>query len=184
MQNIMGKSYQVIDETSWPRAMHCAVFRNSIEPAFCVTFDLDVTNFLKFVREQDYSFTLAMTYAACHAANEIEALRYRFLDGQIVLYDRIDTAFTYLNPETELFKVVSVPMCESIGEYAALARKTADEQEAYFTGPLGNDVFLGRGVDPHVTQKPFQQALPIHGTLLREISRSSRGIISDSRRFW
>ena len=141
MQNIMGKSYQVIDETSWPRAMHCAVFRNSIEPAFCVTFDLDVTNFLKFVREQDYSFTLAMTYAACHAANEIEALRYRFLDGQIVLYDRIDTAFTYLNPETELFKVVSVPMCESIGEYAALARKTADEQEAYFTGPLGDDVF-------------------------------------------
>ena len=42
MQNIMGKSYQVIDETSWPRAMHCAVFRNSIEPAFCVTFDLEI----------------------------------------------------------------------------------------------------------------------------------------------
>lgn len=133
--------YQVIDEKSWERAMHCMVFRSSVEPALCVTFEADVTNFLKKVKQQKYSFTLAMVYAVCKCANEIEAFRYRFLDGQVVLFDKIDTAFTYLNTESELFKVVNVQMQENMQDYVELAAKTAREQKEYFTGPLGNDVF-------------------------------------------
>ena len=57
---------------------------------------------------------MAMVYAVCKCANEIEAFRYRFLDGKVVLFDKIDTAFTYLNPEIELFKVVNVPMKDNI----------------------------------------------------------------------
>lgn len=84
---------------------------------------------------------MAMIYAVSKCANEIEEFRYRFLDGKVVLFDRIDTAFTYLNKETELFKVVNVPMCDSMEEYVFLALKTAEKQKEYFTGPLGNDVF-------------------------------------------
>ncbi len=137
----MANKYEVIDESTWERAMHCMVFRNSIEPAFCVTFEADVTEFKKKVKEEGLSFTLAMVYAVCKCANEVEALRYRFLDGKVVLYERIDTAFTYLNKETELFKVVNVPFIDNLPEYVALALKTAEEQQEYFTGPLGNDVF-------------------------------------------
>ena len=137
----MPNPYQIINEKTWDRAMHCMVFRNSIEPAFCVTFEADITNFKRMVKEQGVSFTLAMVYAVCKCANQIEAFRYRFLDSKIVLFDRIDTAFTYLNPDTELFKVVNVPMIEGMKEYVTLAAKTAREQKEYFTGPLGNDVF-------------------------------------------
>lgn len=137
----MANKYEVIDESTWERAMHCMVFRNSIEPAFCVTFEADVTEFKNKLKEEGLSFTLAMVYAVCKCANEVEALRYRFLDGKVVLYERIDTAFTYLNKETELFKVVNVPFIENLSEYVALATKTAEEQQEYFTGPLGNDVF-------------------------------------------
>lgn len=137
----MANKYEVIDESTWERAMHCMVFRNSIEPAFCVTFEADVTEFKNKVKEEGLSFTLAMVYAVCKCANEVEALRYRFLDGKVVLYERIDTAFTYLNKETELFKVVNVPFIENLSEYVALATKIAEEQQEYFTGPLGNDVF-------------------------------------------
>lgn len=137
----MANKYKIIDEKTWKRSFHCMIFRNSVEPAFCVTFNLDVTNFLKKTKEQGYSFTIAMVYAACKCANEIEEFRYRFVDGNIVLFDTIDTAFTYLNKETELFKVVNVPMKDSIEEYVPFATKQAREQEAYFMGPLGNDVF-------------------------------------------
>lgn len=137
----MANDYRIIDEKVWERTLHCSIFRNSIEPAFCVTFEADITNFLSKIRERKYSFTLAVVYAVCHCANEIEAFRYRFMDGKVVLYDRIDTAFTYLNKETELFKVVNVPMQDSIEQYIELAAKTAAEQKEYFTGPLGNDVF-------------------------------------------
>lgn len=137
----MTNTYKVIDEEKWDRAMHCAVFRNSVEPAFCVTFEVDITNFLIKTKEQGMSFTMSMVYATCKCANEIEAFRYRFLDNKIVLFDSIDTAFTYLNSDTELFKVVNVPMRETIEEYVELATKTAKKQKEYFTGPLGNDVF-------------------------------------------
>lgn len=134
-------TYKVIDESNWERNMHCKVFRNSIEPAFCITFEVDVTAFLERAHEKKYSFTIAFVYVVCKCANEIEAFRYRFLDGKVVLFDRCDTAFTYLNPETELFKNISVPMKDSIEEYVPFATKAAKEQKEYFTGPLENDVF-------------------------------------------
>ena len=137
----MANKCKVIDELTWDRATHCMIFRNSIEPAFCVTFEADITRFKTTVKEKGLSFTLAMVYAVCKCANEVEALRYRFLDGKVVLYERIDTAFTYLNKETKLFKVVNVPLIDSLPEYVELASKTAESQQEYFTGPLGNDVF-------------------------------------------
>ena len=137
----MSNHYELIDETNWQRAMHCRIFRNSVEPSFCVTFEADITNFKRKVKAQGFSFTIAMVYAICKCANEIENFRYRFLDGKIVLFDKIDTAFTYLNPETELFKVINVPMADNIKDYVELATRTAKEQKEYFTAPLGNDVF-------------------------------------------
>ena len=137
----MGDKYQVIDEKNWKRAMHCMVFRNSVEPAFCITVEIDITEFLEMIRRNKYSFTMAFIYAVTKCANEIEEFRYRFVDGKVVLFNQIDTAFTYLNKETELFKVVNVPMKDSMKEYVLLAEKTAKEQKEYFTGPLGNDVF-------------------------------------------
>lgn len=133
--------YKIIDETTWKRSMHCSIFRNCTEPSFCVTFEVDITNFLKKIKEQKFSFTLATVFAVCKCANDIEEFRYRFLDGKIVLFDKIDTAFTYLDKKTELFKVINVPMENNIGDYVEKAKKTAEEQKDYFTQPLGNDVF-------------------------------------------
>ena len=137
----MESKYKVIDETNWKRALHCQVFRNSIEPSYCVTFELDITNFLTKIRAKKYSFTFSLIFMVTKCANEIEAFRYRFLDQQIVLYDQINTAFTYLNKDTELFKVVNVEMQETLEEYVAIAAQKAAQQKEYFTGPLGNDVF-------------------------------------------
>lgn len=137
----MGNNYREIEESQWPRAMHCAIFRNSMEPSFCVTFEVDITDYKKYVKENGLSFTMAMVYAVCKCANEIEAFRYRFVDGKIVVFQKIDTAFTYLNKETNLFKVVNVPMIDDLKEYCVQAKKIADGQKEYFTGPLGNDVF-------------------------------------------
>ena len=133
--------YKVINEKNWSRAVHCAVFRNCVEPSFCVTFEVDVTNFHRKVKAQNLSFTLSMVYAVCKCGNAIENFRYRFADGAVVLFDKIDTAFTWLNAETELFKVVNVPLTDNLRSYVELAKATADNQAEYFTAPLGNDVF-------------------------------------------
>lgn len=133
--------YKVIDMSNWKRALHCQVFRNSIEPSYCVTFELDITNFLTKIRKEKYSFTMSLIYVVSQCANGIEEFRYRFADGQVVLYDKINTAFTYLNSETGLFKVVNVELQGTLEEYVKLASQKAKSQKEYFTGPLGNDVF-------------------------------------------
>ena len=134
-------AFSIIDEKTWKRSTHCAVFRNCIEPSFCVTFDLDVTNFYREIKKKGLSFTFALIYIVAECANQIEEFRYRFLDGKIVMFDKIDTAFTYLDKETELFKVVNVPFKGSMQEYCKTAKHKAQTQKEYFTGPLGNDVF-------------------------------------------
>ena len=141
MSGAFMNSYKIIDEKNWSRSIHCAVFKNCIEPNFCVTFEVDVTNFYNKVRTQNLSFTLSMIYAVCKCGNEIENFRYRFLNGKIILFDKIDTAFTWLDTETELFKVVNVPLTDKLQNYVALAKNTADSQKEYFTAPLGNDIF-------------------------------------------
>ena len=137
----MKNKYKVIDESNWKRALHCQIFRNCIEPCYCVTFELDITNFLTKIRAMKLSFTLSLIFFVSRCANDIEEFRYRFLDSRIVLYDKIDTAFTYLDKNTELFKVVNVEMQETLENYVAVAAQKAENQKEYFTGPLGNDVF-------------------------------------------
>lgn len=141
MGDFMSNKYSVIDERKWKRTLHCQIFRNYVEPCYCVTFEAEITRFREFTKKENLSFTLSMVYAVCKCANEIEELRYRFLGDKIILYEKIDTAFTYLNEETELFKVVKVPFIDNINEYVRLATETARNQSEYFTGPLGIDVF-------------------------------------------
>lgn len=130
-----------IDVSTWDRAMHCEVFRNSVQPQYCVTFDLDITNFLAKIKKKNVSFTFSFVYAVTKCANEIEAFRCRFVEGKPAVFETINTSFTYLNKSTGLFKVVNVPMQEKMEDYVELAKKTEENQTVYFTGPMANDIY-------------------------------------------
>ncbi len=138
----MAHEYVVVDLESWKRKVHCQVFMNAMLPQYCVSLELDVTRFRSHVREKGLSFSLAFIYAVTRCANRIEEFRYRFLDGKVVLYESINTAFAHLDKGAELFKFVSAPMRETMEEYVRLAAETAVSQKEYFAGPLENDVFI------------------------------------------
>lgn len=132
---------QYIDVTTWKRAKHCEIFRNSVIPQYCVTFDVDITNFLSQIKIRRYSFTFSFVYAVTKCANEIDAFRCRFVEGKPAIFQTIHTSFTYLDKSTELFKVVPVPMQDTIEDYVALAKKTEENQTAYFVAPMANDIY-------------------------------------------
>lgn len=102
---------------------------------------MDVTAFLKKIRRLRMPFTFGMIFTTAKCANDIEEFRYRFLGGKVVLFDRINTTFTYIDKNSELFKVVNVEMRDTLEEYVVEAEKTALAQKEYFTGPSGSDVF-------------------------------------------
>lgn len=133
-------SYQTIDMKTWKRAQHCKNFRDYLEPEYRITVLLDVGHFSDVVKANGWSFTLAMNYAAVKCASEFEEFRYRFLDGEVVLFDEVDTRFTYLNKETELFREITAPLTDSMAHYVATAEKIAAQQDSYFTAKEPVDV--------------------------------------------
>ena len=137
----MNENYQIIDTKTWKRSAHFELFRKYAVPKYDVTIELDISAFYQMIKERDLPFTFAMIFAIAKCANEIEEFRYRFLDHNVVLYDRIHTSFVYLNSETELFKKVFVEMQDDIEDYVRIAKRAADEQQAYFDGPPRNDVY-------------------------------------------
>ena len=79
-----------------------------------------------------FSFTFSFVYAVTKCANEIEEFRCRFVEGKPAIFETINISFTYLDETTELFKVVNVPMKETIEEYVALAKKTEEKSICLF----------------------------------------------------
>ncbi len=109
-------------------------------PILC-HFQLGHHTFFGVIRKRGYSFTFSFVFAVSRCAGQIKEFRYRFVDGDPVLFDRIHTAFTYLDKNTGLFKVVTVEMTDTLEGYVAAAAAKEQAHKGYFTGPLGNDVF-------------------------------------------
>ena len=138
----MNEKYHEVDLKKWKRSMHHRVFRKYAIPQYCITVELDVTNFCSKVKENHWSFSFAFVFIVTKCANKTEEFRYRFLDGKVVQYKQINTAFTSMHWETELFKVVKTEMQDHLEDYIRLAAENAKNQTEYFVGPLGNEVYF------------------------------------------
>lgn len=153
----MSKNFTVVDQSTWVRTDHCKVFNGYVNPNLKVCFDLDITNFKNKVKEQGYSFTLAMTYAVCSVANQIENFRYRFQGDDVILYEECDSLFTFMNLETELFKMIYAPIDGSIGEFVKRATDIIENQDKAFTGSPGSSVFRCTAI-PWISFTQFENA--------------------------
>lgn len=133
--------YEIIDIDQWKRKQHYQIFKEYQNPRYDISFELDITNFYHKIKMQNLSFTLAFIYSIAEAANGIEEFRYRFEDGNVVIYNKINLSFAYLNRETELFKNVVVEYKSNMNEFVTYAKDIAKNQKEYFTGPMGNNVY-------------------------------------------
>ena len=135
-------AYEKIDMTAWKRAEHYRHFIKYQMPEYRITVPLDITEFRKYVKARGWSFTLAMNYAVAYCANQFEEFRCRIVDGEPVLFDRIDTSFTYLNKKTDLFRTIAAPLTSSMEEYVKTASEIAAAQDSYFDQEAPVDTFL------------------------------------------
>ena len=102
--------------------------------------NIDITNFLNRIRKKKLPFYYAMTYATTYVANEIEEFRYRIREGQVVLHDSIHPSFTDISPGTELFKIVTLDLENTMEEFIASAKSKADNQKEFFpSGAMDRD---------------------------------------------
>lgn len=137
----MENSYKVIDIQNWNRKLHYSLFKNAVQPNYCVTLDIDITEFYNYVKNNKFSFTLAFIHAVSVCANKIENFRYRFSGDNVILYEKCNTEFTYLKKGDDLFYYICVPFKENIDEYIQTAENIISNQKNYASAPPANDAF-------------------------------------------
>lgn len=133
--------YQKIDISTWERKQHYEIYRQFANARYDITLELDVTNLVKYVKENGLSFTLTMIHTIATCANEIDEFRMRIENGEPVLYDNIGLSFTYLNKDTNLMKNVVVDNDADVVEFNRKAKEAIEKQKVYFTGALGNGIY-------------------------------------------
>lgn len=90
---------RTIDLASWVRRPHYELFRAYEDPFFGVTVDVDVTTALARSRAPEGpSFFLSTLHAALAAAQEVEELRCRIRDHDVVVHDVVHGGSTVLRP--------------------------------------------------------------------------------------
>lgn len=93
--------YTIIDMDSFPRKTHFEHFNSLGYPYAAVTVNVDITDFLRGIKERAYPFFLSMLYCAERAANAVPQFRQRIKDGGIIQYDWCISSHTLaLNNDT------------------------------------------------------------------------------------
>lgn len=84
--------YRVIE--GYYRQEHLDLFRSYLSPFYSLTFDLPAAPLRSWAKEHGRPVYLSLCYAFTRAMMAVEDLRYRLLDGRVVLYDEVHPALT------------------------------------------------------------------------------------------
>lgn len=95
---------QKIDINNWNRAEHYEFFSNLKHPHYHICAEVDVTAIIEAKNKTSGHTRLSdiIYYAAARAANEIDEMRMRIVEGSPVIFDNIDMGFTYIPKNREL----------------------------------------------------------------------------------
>lgn len=124
---------QYISLDTWKRKNHYNFFHKVDNPQFNICANVDVTNFLKFVKNNKISFYYSMIYASTYVMNEIEDFRYKIREGKIIVHDKLHPSFTDMSSGEDLFKIVTLDLGNSIIEFSNNAKEKSADQKKIFS---------------------------------------------------
>jgi Chloramphenicol O-acetyltransferase len=123
---------QIVDLNTWERTIHYRFFKRMDYPHYNICANIDITHFLAAVKAKNMSFYYAMIFAATDALNKVEAFRYRIREDNVILHDMVHPSFTDMTAGSDLFKMVTVDMEESIEQFALKSEAKSRNQKDYF----------------------------------------------------
>ncbi len=136
-----------IELENWKRREHFEFFYRMDYPQYNICANINVTHFLRFVKENKLPFYYAMIYASTKVTDECENFRYRVREGkQVVLHDKLHPSFTDMSADADddLFKFVTLDLEGSLFDFIKNAKELSARQKLYFDyEPLtGRDDFI------------------------------------------
>jgi chloramphenicol O-acetyltransferase type A len=108
---------QKLNLETWNRKEHFLFFKQMEEPFFGITVTIDCTNAYTKSKELGVSFFTYYLHKTLAAVNKIESFRYRILENEIYIFDRIDASATILRDD-KTFGFSQIEFAEDILQFA------------------------------------------------------------------
>lgn len=108
---------QKLNLETWNRKEHFLFFKQMEEPFFGITITVDCTKAYEKAKELDVSFFTYYLHKTLVAVNSIEPFRYRILNDEVYIFDRIDVSSTILR-EDKTFGFSQIEYSEDLNEFA------------------------------------------------------------------
>jgi chloramphenicol O-acetyltransferase type A len=83
-----------LDIQNWARKDHYNYFGSFDDPYFGVVVNIDCTKAYQNSKKQGISFFLYYMYESIKAINRVENFRYRIIDGEVWVFDRVHASTT------------------------------------------------------------------------------------------
>lgn len=99
---------KILDQSNWNRKEHFNFFNEFDEPFFGIVTEIDCTKAYLISKKQKQSFFAYYLHKSICAINEVEEMRYRVIDKDIIIHDQIH-ASTTIGREDGTFAFTFVP---------------------------------------------------------------------------
>ncbi|MBN2300103.1 MAG: hypothetical protein JXC31_02825 [Acholeplasmataceae bacterium] len=126
---------------SWDRLQIYSFFKDIDEPRYMITVDIDVTKFLKFVKENHLSFYLSFVFLIMNEMNKIKNFRYRIINHEVFQFEKTHPSFTDSIKGTELFKMVTCNLESDMFQFVEKAKQKSLDQGSTFVDLASEDRF-------------------------------------------
>lgn len=84
---------------TWNRKEHFEFFSSMEEPFYGLTLEIDCTKAYETAKQKQISFFTYYLHKTLQAINSIENFKYRIIDKELYLYDRIDVSATIMRDD-------------------------------------------------------------------------------------
>lgn len=108
---------QKLNLETWNRKEHFLFFKQMEEPFFGITITVDCTKAYEKAKEFGVSFFTYYLHKTLVAVNSIEPFRYRIMDQEVYIFDKIDVSSTILR-EDKTFGFSQIEYAEDIKQFA------------------------------------------------------------------
>lgn len=95
----------------YPRRDHFKYFSSMAYPYVGVTVPVDITDWLKKIKEKKQPFFLSFLYCVVNAANAVPEMRQRIKNGKILEFSTCQASYTVALEDGEDTGVTSVSPC-------------------------------------------------------------------------
>ncbi|NND15569.1 MAG: chloramphenicol acetyltransferase, partial [Eudoraea sp.] len=143
------------------RKKHFEFFKAMNHPHFNVTVPVDITEFKKYLSENELPFSLSVVYFLSRAANEIAEFRWRIRDDEVVEHEAVHPSYTVSTESADVFSFCTVPYSSG---YKQFIRQAKEIQERMWQNPdledeEGRDDYLFLSALPWIRFTSMQHAM-------------------------